>query len=884
MTTATDYALMAGHAYRTNRNEINWIPFPNGWLPFFPVPDPTTAAAFPATSGFEAISFTNGAEIVISFAGTDPSDIFGDIAADLGLAAGLGSSQLLQAAQYYLQIKEANPNATISFTGHSLGGGLASLMAVLFGETAYTFDQAPFRSSALFYTTVDPITGVTTTGSVAQDLRHSLTGRAPVDMLSKLDAYIAAADPLNLNPIAADTLAGRETRVTNLNVQGEILSNFPTNAFDRIGLQADANNLGNSTAGVLGSDLHSQALLTAFLQSGDTKKSTAADHTLGQVTFKLTDLLKMIFDPKLYFNDPLKKGDDVKENFLERLVKHQATVIDTATGETDAMVTRFTSDLWKLAQDGGLTMRDDSLVSPNAHYVNNALIAFAMQKYYEETSSSAGYRKELFTDLAIAGEGSGGIRFDMADVSTKFATAFAQGDALNLIDAKGYAQYFKTYLQQSTFTAEERSVMAYLLPSLRDWYVQAGAAGMNSTDTLNRGAFMLGGAGVDTLTGGAKADLLVGNAGNDSMSGGAGNDYLLGGAGSDTLDGGVGNDSLFGGSGTDSYQFSGSFGLDTIRDQDGQGRLSIGTGTTPLSGGKLIADSVWESDDKKYRYTQMGGQLIVSLNSPASAGSNGTILVKDWVTGDLGLAFGGVAEASTRTNVYTGDFIKRTNWDGTTYLFGTDGNYLSDGVQLGALDLITGGAEADLILGLGGDDALLGRAGDDLIDGGAVIDTKADKNIFRFGDGITEKDITLRLGSLMLDLGNGDEIHIEHFNPEDALNSSVISGFEFADGMALDMAGLLARGFDIDGTEQSDSNLRGTSVNDRIRGLARFQSKDQRPKLLAARATFRGFGCRVKFQQTVGWQTLSLGRTANVDQKSIARRQICHTSNEGVFL
>lgn len=61
--------------------------------------------------------------------------IFGDIGADLGLAAELGSSQLLQAAQYYLQIKTANPNATISFTGHSLGGGLASLVAAFFGET-----------------------------------------------------------------------------------------------------------------------------------------------------------------------------------------------------------------------------------------------------------------------------------------------------------------------------------------------------------------------------------------------------------------------------------------------------------------------------------------------------------------------------------------------------------------------------------------------------------------------------------------------------------------------------------------------------------------------------------------------------------------------------
>ena len=95
MITAIDYALMAGYAYRTTRGELNWFPVPQGWAPFFPVPDETTPG-FPATDGFESISFTNGTEIVISFAGTDPDDWTGDVAADIALAEGYGSSQLLQ--------------------------------------------------------------------------------------------------------------------------------------------------------------------------------------------------------------------------------------------------------------------------------------------------------------------------------------------------------------------------------------------------------------------------------------------------------------------------------------------------------------------------------------------------------------------------------------------------------------------------------------------------------------------------------------------------------------------------------------------------------------------------------------------------------------------
>lgn len=70
MATTIEYALMAGASYISTRSLINRFPVPQGWAAFFPVPDPTTALAFPVTDGFEAVSFVNGNEIVISFAGT----------------------------------------------------------------------------------------------------------------------------------------------------------------------------------------------------------------------------------------------------------------------------------------------------------------------------------------------------------------------------------------------------------------------------------------------------------------------------------------------------------------------------------------------------------------------------------------------------------------------------------------------------------------------------------------------------------------------------------------------------------------------------------------------------------------------------------------------
>jgi len=104
----------------------------------------------------------------------------------------------------------------------------------------------------------------------------------------------------------------------------------------------------------------------------------------------------------------------------------------------------------------------------------------------------------------------------------------------SIAGAKGY-QYFQAYLDTtSLLSPEERALIKTVLPALRDWYVQAGGSGMNAADTMNRGAFMLGGNGADALVGGTGADLLVGNAGNDLLQGGQGNDTLLGGAGDDT--------------------------------------------------------------------------------------------------------------------------------------------------------------------------------------------------------------------------------------------------------------------------------------------------------------------------------------------------------------
>ena len=548
MTISTDYALLAGAAYFDTRNTINRISTPQGWTQI------DRRNSDPAT-GFEATTFQSGSQIVISYAGTNASQVSPfapDMRANLALANGTSSNQLLQAAEYYLQIRASNPGSPITLTGHSLGGGLAALIAVFFGVPATTFDQAPFANSAKADVSTNAV-----------NLKNLLVSKLNPDgtRVYSDTALRPLTDYLLLR--SGGSPIPRANLVDTIRVDGEFLTGGLL-SFNPIGNPATL--LMHGPAGTLaGLDLHSQALLSAFLQSTDSaNQSGNSAESLSKVTFKLTGLLEMFFEKRLFATDPATK----EPNFLEHLVRHEAGVRDPVTGvvtiAADAMLTRFTKDLWKIAQPGGLSLTDANLAK--------ALSAFAMQKYYDETTSSAGYNQQLFSDV------SGGIKFDIADVATKFAKAFADNKNITLADGKGFDLYFTKFLEGSAFSPTERKLIQASLIDLRDWYVQSGGTSLGVTDTLNRGALMLGGTGSDALTGGSARDVLVGNAGSDTLKGGGGNDLLLGGQGSDT------------------YTFSANFGKDQVLDSDGQGSLQIDGAT--LTGGKGAGvRNVWIGKD-----------------------------------------------------------------------------------------------------------------------------------------------------------------------------------------------------------------------------------------------------------------------------------------------
>jgi Ca2+-binding RTX toxin-like protein len=140
--------------------------------------------------------------------------------------------------------------------------------------------------------------------------------------------------------------------------------------------------------------------------------------------------------------------------------------------------------------------------------------------------------------------------------------------------------------------------------------------------------------------------------------------------------------------------------------------------------------------------------------------------------------------------------------------------------------LHAGGGEDDLHGGTG-NDRLIGGAGSDTyrfnLGGGvdSIEDDATQSNRLVFGAGITAE-------SLRLDVATGDSLVVRVGNSEDAVQivgfglSSpsefhTINQFEFADGMVLTDAGLLARGFNLSAPVDGGTMI-GTSFADHMQG------------------------------------------------------------------
>ncbi len=326
---------------------------------------------------------------------------------------------------------------------------------------------------------------------------------------------------------------------------------------------------------------------------------------------------------------------------------------------------------------------------------------------------------------------------------------------------------------------------------------------------------------------------LFGTFADDRMVGFEGAESLSGGTGNDTLDGGPGNDTLFGGTGEDTYVFHLGDGTDQLRD-------SFELIVDPVTGESRVADNrivfgpgITVSD---IELTDQGQGLFMRVGTSGDGiNLGGYVGGADSNIQTLQFADGLIVPFAPLLDAFlAGGDLVLTGGSGENTLIGGAGN-----------DTITGGAGSNILIGGGGHDTLTGGSGPNRFYGGAGNDLLVGGEggntfVFTVGGGIDTISVpvtnlpgrsravfggsystyapSLGLGSLVIRYGSqGDEVHIENFDPNDAYGPHSIEVFEFTD-QVLTYSDLIDLGFDLAGT-QDDDTLTGTNAVDRMLGF-----------------------------------------------------------------
>lgn len=279
-------------------------------------------------------------------------------------------------------------------------------------------------------------------------------------------------------------------------------------------------------------------------------------------------------------------------------------------------------------------------------------------------------------------------------------------------------------------------------------------------------------------------------------------DTLIGGDGDDTLNGQGGADRLVGGAGSDTYRIYKEWGsrpaetliAETWREQDFN---------------RIELEGEFNADDLQLEFD--GRDLLLRLNDE----------------GDV-VRFAGFDPRAEGMQAPVSEV--NLSWYGVTLSFE---DLLARGVRILGTpndDVLTGTALADWIEGRESDDAMSGGAGGDLylINADAGSDTIIDSengdtpNTLVLPEGTTLDDVRLSFdaeGFLILDLDNtGNRVRLSGFDPQNPLGPRAVERFRFGiDGDEIGYEELLARGFDIVGTDESDA-LKGTTLTDRVWG------------------------------------------------------------------
>ena len=455
MTTTAELALLALRAYSTpwaidpnpeiRDTEKSRPAVPAGWIEREWNPD--------QGDGFSYGVYQNGADIVISYAG---SNQWVDWVSDITAAAGVGSTQITKSAIAYLQAQKQYGN-NITLTGHSLGGGLASVMSVWFNRPAVVFSEAPFKATA-----VNPIV----MGAVAKAMQ--LAGYTTPALTELLNGSISA-------------YTAREAKVSNYHLEGEFMEGLRATLPTVLG--AGGWGLGAGQDNIIKANindhrigpitLHSQELLTAFLMSEEFR----------QATYISKHVIPIIMDENFYGGTTQERGENAIISFIRS---------EQGTGDK---ITHFSADLRKIGAN--IAVLND--------LAQQAIIAQAIEWYYWQKKDYDG--KEFFIENSA---NLGIIQYTTAIGSNltgakNAAFMYTRKWFDTLYKSNGHISVRHEFDQWNWTTGNEATTLSATDANKSQIFI--GGAGPDNFTGGSKNDVIFGGSGDDTLLGGIGTDI-----------------------------------------------------------------------------------------------------------------------------------------------------------------------------------------------------------------------------------------------------------------------------------------------------------------------------------------------------------------------------------------
>ena len=487
------------------------------------------------STGFGAAAYNVDGRIVISYRGAD-TNTAGAFLTDLFYGFGTGinnplSTQAAQAIEFYKQIKADNPGVEIELTGTSLGGGLAGMVAGLFGESAVIFGNMGFE------------------GAVGNTHEYATTGEIHIRP-DDPNPQVIVNEELKSFLYGDDTPAAPDFNdIKSIHVKGDII----VEARELIGAQTiETNEIAlDSEAALSGRDRH-QISLTTLLMFNDLEGSEWRNAEVPVADALYTDAV--------FTANGLNSGSDGRE------VIAYTTIDSVGKPFGDAAATVWRGDVNKLAkavQLGGISAFDHARFGeyPFEEFaVAEIVTQFASWLAINQVSGSAA------TSVLSLDESAKTLSIDLSESSWKLdgSTPTQIVGKQDLFAELAFAEDVDlSHLFDLAFDDAPGESIEQITLALG-----AGGTWEMSPGISNKVTAFFGTVDDDVILGTSGKDFIYAgeSTGNDTIFGNADNDLIISGNGDDQLFGGLGKDILIGGDGVD--VLDGSSAANNLADLD----------------------------------------------------------------------------------------------------------------------------------------------------------------------------------------------------------------------------------------------------------------------------------------------------------------------------